>query len=620
MKSFKELEKIEIALAGGKINISQPVVDAFYASIGDINQILEGSKVFNKAVSLAFYKNFIELFADKNQTVVDLLAKIDAATTESNERISFLNKYSSEIFLKLKMAQLLETTMASYLESINLDFQNTALPNKDLTTALINTEDGLVLGISNQIKKSDKSILSLDKLSVKNVFVTFEDFSGATPGMFEVNRQLVTTDHIVINDKNELGFTIIGDTRNVSKEKTLNLLIDRSEHSNSSFNSIELGLAKPHLVDILVSDDLVEFKSIFSKPIYLKEIFAPCGELSSKYIKIVISKASGLDWDRSGSYYKYKIDFKYINILRSTLEDEAVLVTNGIPLSNTVYTGLSIDTCDNYQDKNVSIKYYIDVGAQERWKEIRPINKLNDNIDISSVFLLNDFYDNKVIQYSLEPTKVGSVFEYQLELDGDFIDSNNIRVFSQQLVPGQEWKEKEGYRTVTGILYTPKVIKIDPEAPIFINGKITNSSEVSLDKGVYKFRVPVSNYLTIYNSKYAELQKEESGLLFLKDKASGSLFTLYDQLYPYNYKRNLEESFDFLFEDELIEKTDYYLYNKDSTYFIRTNKKHSNINLVYRLYVTSLTEDVNSFRVMAKLKSLDKITIPYIERILVKCS
>jgi len=93
-----------------------------------------------------------------------------------------------------------------------------------------------------------------------------------------------------------------------------------------------------------------------------------------------------------------------------------------------------------------------------------------------------------------------------------------------------------------------------------------------------------------------------------------SVRTVFDPLYPYNHKHLIETHFDYVFKKELIENTDYNIYNKGSNYYVSTPEDQEVIMVAYRLYQSN----VESIQVKAELRSADHVTIPFIEKLIIR--
>ncbi len=91
-------------------------------------------------------------------------------------------------------------------------------------------------------------------------------------------------------------------------------------------------------------------------------------------------------------------------------------------------------------------------------------------------------------------------------------------------------------------------------------------------------------------------------------------WSIYDPSYPYNHQMVCEKTFNYLFSRELIEKDGYTLYNNQNGYNIATPIAHEEVIIVYKLHVSN----ASNFRLRAELSSIDKTTIPYIEKALVR--
>jgi hypothetical protein len=523
-----------------------------------------------------------------------------------SERLERLSRDIQLGFNELRTAQVLESSMSGYVKTINVDFGNNTVINQNSTDALIS--DGIVMGVKAPSVMADMSSIPIREYDISSI-------SGAL-------RSSSSTSGVVVELISDDGITIISDQDSViinngakfslsaesefSDSKKLDLLIDKKD--TEFFNQIEINLEKAHVAQIYISEDGLEYSKQFEKPRYIKNTIVPVESSKARFIKITFIKNKS-NYSHNGKY-GYKIGINSLNILKSTIEESAYVETNNMDISGT-YSRVAIQTCCSYSDLNAEIKYYISLDDKE-WQPIRPVNKTKIENIIDSVSLpLNTYTDNQIISL-VDNTAVQSGYRYDLELPGEFIDSNQLRVFEGDITgSGEDWITDQRYYYAVGVLLTPATFDIG-QSEMEFNGKWA-TGEVNLDKGIYRIKVKSEDYANLFNGKNATVISEINGEYVVKDD-QGNTKSIFDPTYPHNNKILADTVFDFLFKRELIEKDSYTLYNNGSGYHISTGSNYDEVIVAYRLHQSN----ANSVKIKAELKSLDKTTIPYIEKLLIR--
>lgn len=574
-----------------------------------------------------------------------------------SNRFDSLNRRINEVTQQLRSAQVLEKNMSGYVETISLDLSDSSLVNRQNTTATLS--DGFILGVVEdenlKAEMTDIPVLKYKASQVSSVIrgagsihpAKIEKITSGGIGRAPIESVMIPLGHYslisepfiectqsgctILDTENYTGYEMDGtgvvsvwktideflinsDTEfritgssEVGGARSLDIVIDRK--SNELFSQIEVGLRKAAIATLYLSDDGRAYERVFDKPRYIKDTVFPVGNRSSRYIKISIGLNSHTSVAEGA--YQYILDFKHLNILRSTYSTTAVFETNGIEVGGNS-SCIAISTCDNFSDSNVSIKYQVSIDDGD-WKTVRPVDKVKVGNVIEPVVLkFNDFSDNKLIAMR-DFTPVNTGFESELEIPAQFLLSNDTRVFADDITtPGVEWRGDLILRTVYGYLKNETILDLGPTS-VQLNGKWATGS-TTLHPGLYEIRVREEDYANIYNANGAEVTDDGNGNYTVKDDQGSR--TVSDPLFPNNNKIKIEKAFDLLFAKELIEKKDYTLYNNGSIYSLLTSKKYSEVIMSYRLHRTN----ADLIKIRAEMTSLDKTTIPYIERILIRMS
>ena len=287
---------------------------------------------------------------------------------------------------------------------------------------------------------------------------------------------------------------------------------------------------------------------------------------------------------------------------------------------------LSVQTCDNYTDKNVNIKYEISVNERE-YEEFRPNGKLKGNLtqSIIKASILN--------------------YENTIKLSNPILDNGVYKFYTNELINSEikvkafSWKFKEDFNSVESFVqdshnHTSElfynmffVVKEDIKVVLnsilefYDNGKLikkeTEGDVYTLKRGIHKIRV------------LKTLWKETV------DLNKFSIFSILEnKLTVIERETEEKKTIDFIYNpsEDLVQSTSLYLqiFNKKVDIYLteeKLNKKLDNAFVEYffksnpyPLYVISesVQTRVNTIQIRATMTSLDKVTCPYISNITIR--
>ena len=287
---------------------------------------------------------------------------------------------------------------------------------------------------------------------------------------------------------------------------------------------------------------------------------------------------------------------------------------------------LSVQTCDNYTDKNVNIKYEISVNERE-YEEFRPNGKLKGNLtqSIIKASILN--------------------YENTIKLSNPILDNGVYKFYTNELINSEikvkafSWKFKEDFNSVESFVqdshnHTSElfynmffVVKEDIKIVLnsilefYDNGKLikkeTEGDVYTLKRGIHKIRV------------LKTLWKETV------DLNKFSIFSILEnKLTVIERETEEKKTIDFIYNpsEDLVQSTSLYLqiFNKKVDIYLteeKLNKKLDNAFVEYffksnpyPLYVISesVQTRVNTIQIRATMTSLDKVTCPYISSITIR--
>ena len=287
---------------------------------------------------------------------------------------------------------------------------------------------------------------------------------------------------------------------------------------------------------------------------------------------------------------------------------------------------LSVQTCDNYTDKNVNIKYEISVNERE-YEEFRPNGKLKENLtqSIIKASILN--------------------YENTIKLSNPILDNGVYKFYTNELINSEikvkafSWKFKEDFNSVESFVQDSHnhpselfynmffVVKEDIKVVLnsilefYDNGKLikkeTEGDVYTLKRGIHKIRV------------LKTLWKETV------DLNKFSIFSILEnKLTVIERETEEKKTIDFIYNpsEDLVQSTSLYLqiFNKKVDIYLteeKLNKKLDNAFVEYffksnpyPLYVISesVQTRVNTIQIRATMTSLDKVTCPYISNITIR--
>ena len=287
---------------------------------------------------------------------------------------------------------------------------------------------------------------------------------------------------------------------------------------------------------------------------------------------------------------------------------------------------LSVQTCDNYTDKNVNIKYEISVNERE-YEEFRPNGKLKGNLtqSIIKASILN--------------------YENTIKLSNPILDNGVYKFYTNELINSEikvkafSWKFKEDFNSVESFVqdshnHTSElfynmffVVKEDIKIVLnsilefYDNGKLikkeTEGDVYTLKRGIHKIKV------------LKTLWKETV------DLNKFSIFSILEnKLTVIERETEEKKTIDFIYNpsEDLVQSTSLYLqiFNKKVDIYLteeKLNKKLDNAFVEYffksnpyPLYVISesVQTRVNTIQIRATMTSLDKVTCPYISNITIR--
>lgn len=210
---------------------------------------------------------------------------------------------------------------------------------------------------------------------------------------------------------------------------------------------------------------------------------------------------------------------KDLYVAESSFEQTTEIETKNI-LINQYLKEIGLNTCDNYSDKNINMKYYISINNED-YREIRPLNK-QKNLSINSILststdLIQENLENSIttdlgsmyLLDSLDNTEfhIQKGFKYKLGVNKGLIQKEKIHLYTKE--------------QVTFIINEDQSFKLN-------NEQITpnkDNQQITLKPGFNTLEIdPLLWNQTIDLLKY-KIKKVENDSVLLEDVLNGGLLT-----------------------------------------------------------------------------------------------
>lgn len=569
-------------------NLDPVSLNELREEINNISSIDIESLSYEKNIDI--YKFFIKML-NNISAVPDLESKLNDLLNVIEGKFEYINKrIRVSLYEKIKSARLLNDYTIQK-QTLAFDININPQTFEKMTGTII---DGSILAIKSKDNGSQKLI---DTEIIKDIQVEGNNGPSSIGGTIvkKVNNGWgVANKEEVIKSEG----TYLAKTQSIfDEENEITISINFGRITN--VEAITPVFANPEVIKIYTSDNDKDFSLIAYKVITKNKTFI-LENKRIKNIKIVINKKSPSY--KLGNTYIYETMFKQIKISSDYEKEDVTFETKQININKEI-SKLAITTNDNYDSKDVEIKYYVSMDNKE-YQELRPSGKLN-NKNISSILEAEQSTENKLITISAYE-QVDTNFVYSLEIPQAFIMTNNMSVFNEL----NKWKANEGIYEAYVFNYEAKNINIGNKF-IFINGK-KHTGSIVLEKGINKIEIPAEFFVNLFNKKLCKSYSINEDIITITLN-SGDIVTVTDTSYPYNVKLNIEENSDFVFQ-KLKEEVDFKFILINNNIKIQTFKSNDAVYCVYN----NLYKNVQSIKIKGTMKSINNKTIPKIQKITVR--
>ena len=274
------------------------------------------------------------------------------------------------------------------------------------------------------------------------------------------------------------------------------------------------------------------------------------------------------------------LNFDIIGLTEFIYQNSSTYETKQIPINKSL-SNIVIDTCDNSIDTNINIEYYISINNKE-YERFLPVKKNNSkNVNnLQSIITLSKDSELSLLGFSGVKIKEGDI-RYQLP------DS------LQNFLEYQTWiyvpNLKEGNTELFLLIKEDTTIDprlLNPEAVFFVDDN-PQEEKIFLPKGIRKLQIISEDSSTTFDYNYLKLIIGENNIYSHK------------VLKPI-LKTNENIKYLSFSTPEILE---YFGTTEPKQVFIKDSKKEIVINTI---------------KIKSILSSVDKKTVPYISRILIR--
>lgn len=297
-----------------------------------------------------------------------------------------------------------------------------------------------------------------------------------------------------------------------------------------------------------------------------------------------------------------KINIREFYIVQNSFELNTEIITKPITINQNLKQ-IGINTCDNYSNENINIKYEISINNEE-FKEIRPLNK-HKNLELNSIIST----DTYLHEYKLEKSITNTNLELFTLEELDNLDFNIIKSFKYKL--GDNIGSIQG-KTIFINIEEDITIYLNFNEKIVLNDKIITATDnnfpIILSKGFNKLDVSS----VIWNQRIDLLNKQ---IISIEDNKIKYLNLITKEIITFTIPDNETSLF-----KQLILKANIYLDKVESKFFIKNNglfilKEVPNNLYIFVKYNNRL---VNTIQLKINMRTLNKNIPAYISNLIIR--
>lgn len=527
-----------------------------------------------------------------NQDKIDeLLPRIEKFETKSSDYVRDIKTRLAKASSDAKAANVADRSVTKYTKAVYYSPSSISYIEEE-TTAYV--DGGKIVGV----KESDT--FNSDSHVISN-----NTSSGISCYVFEDNKKVDlvwTVDGGAAQSRNVLNSNINSTISYSSLNGgTKNFVLDIDRKEYGVFNNIQLKTKRAYVYTIYTSNDSINYNRITDR-ILTNSLNESIGETNDRYVRIVIELDKNSDYVSGRYIYNVEISSFHIAVKRYSTPTE--YVTGDIPIRATGEF-VAIDTCDNYQSKNVDMHYQISINGGA-YKDIKPLRKLSKTgRSIRSILPINDYSDNNIVTLHAHIRHPdGNIFT--TEIDPALLEANIFKYYDAT----NPISVKGNVVSASGIAISEKVINF--KDTYFVNG-VPFSGESTIYTGFNSLSFPADNYVEIYDVTKYTLVSFNSGEFRVAD-AAGVEQTIIDEDWEKNPFTSIVLSLKYILGRELEYGKDINTSKSENGYRLKTSED------IKSLYVAARQKNaiINTARIKIKMKTLDGYTKPNVSRILIK--
>lgn len=528
-----------------------------------------------------------------NQDKIDsLIPRIKAFEIKSSDYVRDVKTRLAKASSDARAANIADRSITKYTKAVYYSPSSISYIEGQ-TTAYV--DGGKIIGVKESDTFSDTTSVASNNTGSGISCYIFEgnkkiDLIWAT----ESGRSALSSQVLNTNERSSISYSSLN-----GGHKSFVLDIDRKEYG--VFNNIQLKTNRAYIYTIYKSNDGINYNRITDR-VLTNSLNESIGNTNDRYVRIIIEVDKNSDY--IGGRYIYKVEISSFHIAVKKYSTPTEYVTGNIPIQASGEF-VAIDTCDNYQSRNVDMHYQISINGGE-YKDIKPLRKLSKTgRSIRTILPINDYSDNNIVTlHSHTRHSDGNVFS--TEIDPALLETNVFKYYdatSPISVIGN-------VVSATGISISETKIKFGDT--YFLNG-VPFSGESTVYTGFNSLSFPADNYVEIYDVTKFKLVSFKSGEFRVAD-AAGVEHTITDNDWEKNPFTSIVLSLKYILGKELE-------YGKDiSTEKSENGCRFKTPSSVTSLYIAARQKQsiINTARIKIKMKTLDGYTKPYVSRILIK--
>lgn len=273
-------------------------------------------------------------------------------------------------------------------------------------------------------------------------------------------------------------------------------------------------------------------------------------------------------------------------------------------LVNKILNQIALNTCDNYSNALVNLKYFIKIN-NEPYKEIKPLNKSKIS-DIPNILKSSSaVYSEKLTNFTI----LDGLYNFPISSINNL---TNITCLERE-IREIKYLQNDQVADVTCYTYSdnPIVLTLDEHAEIIVNDIVVIADiadfKYTLPAGINKLTMDVllfNQQVSLLNKKLITV-KEGDFLTYVENSITKTVPVYNSKSICLQLLRNGCEIYERKSIFEIV-------YRDDIKYIVKDNKNNP------KIFGTSLNNSVQSVQLKIELESLDSKTVPYVSSITLK--